>query len=286
MLSIQHAMCSALYFKSDNSIEFNEHLGYILLPDAIRAYSGARQYSHFEMSRDGSDTSYWSFPCDIKHCTKESIQKDINDYGHLVSDIKPCAIGEDTDIGAFYATNEHLPEVMFTGIEMHLKQDIVFDAFIRDEIDCSDKYNDVYRFNGQQLNGANVRSLIGDIEQHGIYILAHMVFKETGIKITNNWISDIVSPILYEEYPEDLADKTLGFMHIRDDINQFIESENWAHLDEGLIPRSDYEEMYSRVINYMHAISYSTFISSLGNYGELDVLEEEDDLEEDDDLEL
>jgi len=284
-------MCGVLYYKNDDSDEFNKHLGYILLPDAIRAYSGARQYSHFERSRDGYDTSYWSFPCDIKHCTKESIQKDINDYGHLVSDIKPCAIGEDTDIGAFYATNEHLPEVMFTGIEMHLKQDIVFDAFIRDEIDCSDKYNDVYRFNGQQLNGENVRSLIGDIEQHGIYILAHMVFKETGIKITNNWISDIVSPILYEEYPEDLADKTLGFMHIRDDINQFIESENWAHLDEGLIPRSDYEEMYSRVINYMHAISYSTFISSLGNYGELDVLEEEDDLEEDDleeddDLEL
>ena len=279
MLSIQHAMCSALYYRNDKSEEFTERLGYVLLPDAIRAYSGARQYSHFERSRDGYDTSYWSFPCDIKHCTKESIQKDINDYGHLVSDIKPCAIGEDTDIRTFYATNVHLPEVMFTGIEMHLKQDIVFDDFIREEIDCSDKYNDVFRFNGRKLNGKEVRSLIGDIEQHGIYILAHRIFDETGIKITNNWISDIVSPILYEEYPENLADKTLGFMHIRDDINQFIENEDWTHLDEGPIPRADFEEMYNRVLDYMHTIPDLALISDSGNNVELDDLEEDDDLE-------
>ena len=251
MLSIQHAMCSALYYRNDKSEEFTERLGYVLLPDAVRAYSGPRPYSHFERSSDGKDVSYWAFPTDVKGYTKEFIQADIKEYAHL-AEIKPCAIGEDTDINAFYARNKHLPETMFTGIEMHLKQDIVFDKFIRDEIDCSNKYSDVFIFHGEEMDGKTVRSLIGDIEQYGIYVLAHKINNETGMKITNEWINETVAPVLYRDYPEDLADKTLGFMHIRDDINAYIKNDDCTHMEEGPVPRTDYEQLYNDVMAYMN----------------------------------
>lgn len=44
MLSIQHTMCGALTYATDK--EFKDHLGALLLPDAIRAYTGHRQVSH------------------------------------------------------------------------------------------------------------------------------------------------------------------------------------------------------------------------------------------------
>ena len=101
------------------------------------------------------------------------------------------------------------------------------------------------------MDGKTVRSLIGDVEQYGIYVLAHKINKETEIKITNEWINETVAPILYRDYPEDLADKTLGFMHIRDDINAYIKSDDWTHMDEGPVPREDYEQLYNDVIAYM-----------------------------------
>lgn len=147
-------------------------LGYVLLPDAVRAYSGPRPYSHFERSSDGKDVSYWAFPTDVKGYTKEFIQADIKEYAHL-AEIKPCAIGEDTDINAFYARNKHLPETMFTGIEMHLKQDIVFDKFIRDEIDCSNKYSDVFFFTERKWM-AKLLDLLSETLNSMAYMCLHI----------------------------------------------------------------------------------------------------------------
>ena len=76
----------------------------------VRAYSGLRQYSHFEKGSDGvKDTSWWQFPTDMKYLTKEKIQNHLSVFAHKSSSIRPCAIGEDTDIHAFYEHNQHLP---------------------------------------------------------------------------------------------------------------------------------------------------------------------------------
>lgn len=45
MLSIQHAMCLASHSRNPGS----RLTAATLYPDAIRAYSGPRQYSHFEV---------------------------------------------------------------------------------------------------------------------------------------------------------------------------------------------------------------------------------------------
>lgn len=165
MLSIQHAMCLALHNeKADSKL-----VAATLYPDAIRAYSGPRQYSHFEKSESGNFSYYMEFPNDM-HAGKEAVQEKVAGCKEDISLVRPCAIGEETDIAAFYAHNDHLEGTMKHGIDYHLHQDMVFDDFIRKEIDCSNKYDDKFVFHGQEMNGKDVRRLIGNIEQQGIYI--------------------------------------------------------------------------------------------------------------------
>lgn len=127
MLSMQHVLCGALL--SEDDVSFKEQIGSLVLSDAIRAYSGPRQYSHFEKSADGTYVSWWKFPDDMKGLTKDSVQMSLKNDSHLVQDIQLCVLGETTDIQFFYEHNQHLPENMFKGIEMHLRQDIVYDEY-------------------------------------------------------------------------------------------------------------------------------------------------------------
>ena len=51
MQTIEHVMCLLLACGGDMKF-FDEHLAAFLLPDAIRMYSKAREYSHFEKSAE------------------------------------------------------------------------------------------------------------------------------------------------------------------------------------------------------------------------------------------
>lgn len=90
----------------------------IVYPDAIRAYTGDQRFSHFECSIDGQqsamifpNTMTISDPC---YFSNKLIGPTSEDLG--IS----CAIGDDTNINAFYKYNLSLPEIMQKGIEMHL----------------------------------------------------------------------------------------------------------------------------------------------------------------------
>lgn len=217
-----------------------------LYTDAVRAYSGPRQYSHFEKSEDGSFSYYMTFPNDM-HVGKDAIQEIIANVKPDINLVRPCAIGEDTDIKAFYDHNKYLYKDIKYGIDYHLHQDMIFDKFIRDEIDCSDKYNDKFIFHEQQLNGKALRSLIGDIEQHGIYIMAHKLYEEQDITVNQDWLLNNIKPILDKEYSSDLADKTYSFMNIQPEINELISNHDWSRLADGPLPLSVYEKLYTDV---------------------------------------
>ena len=242
MLSIQHAMCLANHSHDPGS----RLIASTLYPDAVRAYSGPRQYSHFEKSEDGSFSYYMAFPNDM-HVNKEQIQTRIDDVEPDISLVRPCAIGEETDIDAFYRYNKHLESVMKKGVDYHLHQDMVFDDFIRREIDCTDKYDDKFVFNDEQLDGKGVRKVIGDIEQHGIYVLAHKLYEEKGITADQNWLKESIKPALDAEYSEDLSDKTFSFMNINPEINELIKNHDWSKLNDGPLPLSEYEQLYDDV---------------------------------------
>ena len=249
MLSMQHVLCGALAALDD--VSFQKQIGALVFPDAIRAYSGPRQYSHFEKSFDDSDVSWWRLPSDMKSVTKESVQESIQNDGHLVRNIPACVIGEDTDINAFYDHNGHLPENMFRGVEMHLRQDMVFDKFVRDQFDCTDRYADKFSFNGVSCDGKELRGLIARMEQEGIYHLAHRLYEEKGITANQEWFCNVVEPALRDVYPDDLADKTFGFMKLDKRYDTYITNHDWSHLDEGLVSYEDYGTMYDEVLSQM-----------------------------------
>lgn len=59
---------------------------------------------------------------------------------------------------------------------MHLIQDYFYDEFIRNIIDCSDKYNDKFIYNGKSIDGTTVRKYVADIEEDGFCILAKEIY--------------------------------------------------------------------------------------------------------------
>ena len=111
MLSVQHVMC--LYEK--NMQASNRLVAATVYPDAVRAYTGSRQYSHFERAYDNSDVSYMRFSSDMA-ITQDEMKAKLLTKCHLANSIKACAIGEDTDIDAFYKHNARLEYVMKAGI--------------------------------------------------------------------------------------------------------------------------------------------------------------------------
>lgn len=48
---------SAVLATGNDRAWLDGHMAAVVFPDAVRAYSGPRPYSHFERSADGSDVS-------------------------------------------------------------------------------------------------------------------------------------------------------------------------------------------------------------------------------------
>ena len=136
MITLQHTICDLLKFKG-NLDRFDKEISYCLLPDSIRAYIGPRPLSHFEENPDGNDISWYKFPEDIKSMTKSSA---LSCEQHLSDISRKSCLGEKTHVDKFVETNSDLPELEYNGILTHLIQDYIFDDWIRDLIDCSNKY--------------------------------------------------------------------------------------------------------------------------------------------------
>ena len=250
MITLQHTLVTLLGLRG-NERELDEEIQYVLLPDAIRRYCGPRQYSHFEKSYDGKDTSWLAYPRDLKTLTKEEAEKLPK---HIVSEVKPCVLGETTSIESFEEHNTHLNYRYFAGVKKHLTQDYIFDRFIREKIDCSRMYEDKFVFEGQEYDGKGVRGLIADIENQGLYILAYMAEKTYGKKTNQAWFDKHVKERLDEEYSEDLADGTYKYMKIPEVINERITNGDWSHLNDGPIPYEEYLKLYEEVIKEMPKI--------------------------------
>ena len=123
----------------------------------------------------------------------------------------------------------------------------MFDNFIRTEIDCSKKYDDIFVFNNKTMNGKELRTLIADIEQQGIYIMAYRLYKKWDMTVNQAWFERNIRPILEEEYCSDLADKTFSYMKIREDVDELISRHDWSKLNSGALPLSKYDKLYDDV---------------------------------------
>jgi hypothetical protein len=244
MLTLQHSLVTFLALDGDID-RFRFIVAYDLLPDAIRKYTEARQTSHFEINSTGTDVSFMKFPLDLKNLTKETSEKI---EGHLAGDIKPCCIGETTQLHVFDQWNKHLPIQYYCGIRMHLIQDYFYDEFIRNIIDCSDKYNDKFIYNGKSIDGTTVRKYVADIEEDGFCILAKEIYDKCGVVTDQAWFDRNVRDIIKTVYSDDLATGTYNYMKIKPEINRAIQTQDWRKCRLHKIANiSGYCAMYSVV---------------------------------------
>lgn len=244
MLTLQHSLVTFLALDGDID-RFRFIVAYDLLPDAIRRYTGARQTSHFEINSTGTDVSFMKFPLDLKNLTKETSEKI---EGHLAGDIKPCCIGETTQLHVFDQWNKHLPIQYYCGIRMHLIQDYFYDEFIRNIIDCSNKYNDKFIYNGKSVDGTTVRKYVADIEEDGFCILAKEIYGKYGVVTDQAWFDRNVRDIIKTVYSDDLATGTYNYMKIKPEINRAIQTQDWRKCRLHKIANiSGYRAMYSVV---------------------------------------
>lgn len=255
MITLQHTLVTLFGLRGDEE-KLDEEIHYALFPDAIRRYCGPRQYSHFEVHPTREDDVSWmKYPVDIKSVSRESMgAMEEGTDRHLAEGIPPCVLGERTDIPTFEKYNDHLPPRYFAGVKKHLTQDIVFDEFIRDQINCSKKYEDRFIFRGEEFDGKGIRAKIAEIENQGLYVLAYMIHKAYGITANQEWFDKHVKANLDREYPQDLADGTYQYMQIPEEINRRITEGDWTHLDDGEISCKEYMEMYQEAIEKMPEI--------------------------------
>ena len=155
---------------------------------------------------------------------------------------------------------------MYAGVLGHLSaQDMAFDSFVRRRIlDLTDMCeNRVYLQKEMQeqgrispdiqmsfengrlvLDGKNARKLVTEVEMFGFYVLAHRVYERYGVVCDQEWFDTSVSSLLYQVYPQDLADKALKYMREDPDVSEWIRARDFSRVEEGPIPLELYEMLY------------------------------------------
>lgn len=224
MITKQHAALTLMALDSIGKTEeeFKELIPWVLLSNAIRAYVGPRQPSHFEELSNQTDTSWMIFPsaATLKMLSKETAPRIIDFH---VADAPKCVIGEQTHIEVFdWLNSQH---EFYHALRAHLRQDCILDAVLRDEmVEVKERFSDVFtiKHNGKKINGQELRMQIARFEELGFLRLVGMVFDSTGILLDRDWFDENVYPALKKAYPTDLADNTYRYMSISEEMNERI----------------------------------------------------------------
>lgn len=245
MNTLQHSLITAIKIKDIN--KFKQLIPYILLPDAIRYYTKNRKFSHFETEPLTGESNILIYPKEIKSLDKINI----NDYILKDVPLKQASVGESTSLSAFENNNKHLDDDVYVGIKEHLNQDILFDNWIRQIFDCSNKYQDTYKVNDVLMDGSEFRRFISEFEMDGLVCLAYKYYKEFGIKTNNQWFKENVFQSLADLYPDSMYVSTCKYMIIPDEINDMITNCKWKELvnSRKYLKMFNYEEFYQEVID-------------------------------------
>lgn len=231
MITRQHAALFAmeLMTKLNGNLqeferEFEKRIPYVLLPDAIRAYVGPRQASHFEITPDATNISWMEFPSAeiLEHLSKEKVSEMVK-Y-HISEGYPKCVIGEESSISEFDRRN--YAHHQYHSIRIHLLQDMSLDRMLRSElVDCTHRFEDrfVVHYNRSiTLDGAELRKQLALFEELGFIHLVGKVHERTGMLLTGDWFEENVMKALLKAYPEDLAVKTYSYMKYDDDLDHRI----------------------------------------------------------------
>lgn len=230
MITLQHSAVYvlALNSKANTTYEFScrleKEIPWLLLPDAIRAYTGARQTSHFEELPDKTDVSWMKFPYGkiLSELTKENSKEMI--LMHLSKNTPKCVIGEETRLEVFDSKNYGHPN--YHQLRCHLIQDYILDKSLRGLVDVTGRFNDEFIVNSNRtlkLDGKLLREQVALFEKYGFLHLVGKVYEKTGFLLNQEWFDkNVREALLNSDYPKDLAENTYRFMKIPDDIEARI----------------------------------------------------------------
>lgn len=215
---------------------FKEILPGALLPDAIRCFGISRIITHFEKHYVTGEASGIQFPTreELKTLSKEKAtalhQVNAKTIDNNKLDYEQVAIGDDTSLTAFEMMNSMLEKRYFDSISIHLQQDIIYDEYIREVIDCSLRRATLnFKFNGKVYDSKEIRRIISELEEQEFRYMCEIAKKEFGEEINQKWFENNVKPILFTAYCKEMAEKTWGFIKIDND------SPNLEHLPESQV---------------------------------------------------
>lgn len=263
MITLQHVALFMLAAFDNSKKSFYAGLPWVLLPDAIRAYTKKRQMSHFERTPDKSDVSWMVFPdpMTLPNLNGENAL-DFISYHFPEEKYPACVVGEKTSIKVFDEHNYWHPFHKY--LRIHLAQDVTFDRFIRNMIlDVSRRFEDDYfvRTSCTHVNGAKARDIISSIEMAGFLHLAGRIFNKTGVMIDQKWFDREVYALLENSvYPEDLAETTIRYMKIPANINEKIHSLDFHY--DGALPGMTID-YFEAIIDKMYAAAYLNTVREL-----------------------
>lgn len=178
-------------------------IAYVAMPDAIRAYGVSRASSHFTYNDKHDDIAWLAYPADARRIDKAELFSTKNYHN---PEMMPCALGNKTVMSEFFKHNDELTDEMKNGIIVHLFEDLVFDDAVRKHCDASRKYEDIYIYKGQQIDGKAVRDLAAITEQAGIAVLLEDIYDMYGVLCNNQWIKNNIINTMRNILPDDICD--------------------------------------------------------------------------------
>lgn len=210
-----------------------EDAAVIIINDSIRCWVPDRALGHFTINPDTNEVSWMTFPSIPVKEWNEDVLKNILSY----SAGKPgtACVDEDTVLTEFWKHNN--PVTQNHHIYMHLVQDELYDRFVRNFIDVSRRYEDVFVFQDKEYSGDDLRGkgmarwnddgLLNQLDAQFYVRLAKLYYERTSILANRQWIEEIMKPAIFRAYHPDLAEKTVKFISINDLAEEIISSKDF-----------------------------------------------------------
>lgn len=200
-----------------------EEAAIMTTPDSVRCWVRERALTHFTINPHTGEVSGMEFPdIDTRFWTEDIVQQNMAIYAFNAGKPGEACIDEPTIPNEFWAYNEKSPQNNL--FYLHLIQDRLYDRFIRSVIDCSRRYEDIYIFNGEVYNGADLRGkgmarwnddgLLNQFDAQFFTRLAKRYFEKTGMLANSQWIEDVMKPSIFGAYSEELAHNTVKFISL------------------------------------------------------------------------
>lgn len=198
----------------------DKNVALLLLPDALRMY-GPHQLFHFTKHPFTGEVSWVKFKSNPKKLKK------VEYISCLQKEIPACVIDELSDLIIFIKKNN---KWRYTAYATHLYQDYDFDKWIRERVDVSERFRNVYTYIKPRkvVSGTKLRKDIALLDEILFKEISKVIHDKYGVVLNKEWYENHVYKNLMREYTEDMAKNTWSFIEIPStsqitDIPEFVD---------------------------------------------------------------